>query len=907
MRRRAFIAALAALAFATAAIGQTPPAANGAPAPGPNAASQRVGERCPPGRWYTEGGNAAHNAASDEPPLLRRPVVAWRHTLPGTLLGEPLVWGEHVVLALRLSPTRTAIEARRLADGAVIGQRALDSATDPVPCLWGDEIVWRVGTGGLELARVGKASVDFVARMPAAKTVDAPLRVGTNVLAVVDGVLTCMRAADFRVVWQALRRDCRGQVAVAGDVVYAIGAGTGADGGTVVGAFDRATGRELAVSAAVPASPETSAVRVQVAGDQLFARLAAGHAFPSLRAKATLNALEVSLPLAPERQPRPEAMPVARALDPRVQIAAIDTGEGIRLGLFREGSDDGVRLDTCELHRSLAAVPPTLARDVVYFGACAVDTTGLRLLWRVDADENGPVPAVRAIPAARTLLLGHDRVLVALREPRPADPVAAELAAWQAAHERERLAPLVDAALRARDAELAGDLLARARELAADEGWAQKRDKELAALRRDAKAKPDGAKAAAARSQAAALPQHVLDAVQQHVGGWSARPAAEQRRGLRHVLEQAPDHAGALAAVRALLPAAIEPESPLHGIDWLDWLDAAAHTTVSFLDATPADLGRTGVDDITAQEQQQLLEWRSRWRADLIALRSDRLVLFSPIAQPGSLAKALATGELVCDALEAMFADLPKVRHDPRRMLVFVYPDRAEYLAEAKKLGIDAESTAGFYTAAATESVAKSRLHVPPDDTGFATVLPTLAHELTHHWLADRCPAFVPDPVALRAGTRAYWIVEGFAGFVEQFEFDVAARSWRLGAGNLERADLVASATAAQLLDWDRLVATTRVDFDRLRLARKAAGVPSRMRLGTSFQARAIDLFYAQAAMLARYLYDADGGKHRDALLRYVTAWYTGDAAGLDFERAFGTTAATLGPHVVAYARALGP
>jgi hypothetical protein len=304
--------------------------------------------------------------------------------------------------------------------------------------------------------------------------------------------------------------------------------------------------------------------------------------------------------------------------------------------------------------------------------------------------------------------------------------------------------------------------------------------------------------------------------------------------------------------------------------------------------------------------KQQLLEWRTKWRPDLKALQSQRLIVFSPITQPGSLAKGLAAGELVCDALEALFADMPRVRTDPRPMLVFVYPDRDEYLAEAKKIGFTSlEWTAGFYSDHLNELVPKSRVYVPHDDAGFLGVLPTLAHELTHQWLMDRCPAFTPNPIAVRVMPKAFWIVEGFASLLEQFDFDFARRRAALGNANPKYADLVASAEPTQLIDWDTLTKANRLDFERFKVSRKEIAIPSSIHLGGSFRARPLSLFYAQSAMLCRYLYDAEDGKYRKALLEFVIAWYSGKGDKLDFAAAFGVSAKELAPKVIEYSRTL--
>src|SRR5690606_9416791 len=118
-------------------------------------------------------------------------------------------------------------------------------------------------------------------------------------------------------------------------------------------------------------------------------------------------------------------------------------------------------------------------------------------------------------------------------------------------------------------------------------------------------------------------------------------------------------------------------------------------------------------------------------------------------------------------------------------------------------------------------------------------------------------------------------------------------------------ADMVASAGEKLLIPWPKLVAMRQVDYGRLMADEREIDVPSTRHLGSSFPVRGINLFYAQAAMLSRYLYDAEDGRHRQKLFDFVAAYYTGAVDELDFAKAFGTTAAELGPKVVAYSRSL--
>jgi hypothetical protein len=169
----------------------------------------------------------------------------------------------------------------------------------------------------------------------------------------------------------------------------------------------------------------------------------------------------------------------------------------------------------------------------------------------------------------------------------------------------------------------------------------------------------------------------------------------------------------------------------------------------------------------------------------------------------------------------------------------------------------------------------------------------------------DRCGGFHPDPLASRVGPKAFWIVEGFASLVGQFEFDFVRRKVGFGTANLEDADLVVSATKEQLIDWTRLAKMSRLDFQRMSMVTRETAIASTMRMGAAHRARRLNLFYSQSAMLCRYLYEAENARFRKALLDYVAAFYTGAVDKLDFATAFGVTPEELGPKVVEYARTL--
>lgn len=381
--------------------------------------------QAPPGRWYVEGGSAGRSGASLEAPVLQRPAVAWRQTASGVVLGEPLVWDDFLAIGVRVNDKRRALEVRRLDTGALVGKRELEGAVDPSPTLWGNEVVWRGGTAGLELVRFGDKGV-FPRAHTARGDFGPPLRLGASVYAVVDGCVGAMRAADLRPLWKS--PVCSFAPVLAADDDHLYGVRRSGDRWCVT-ALARATGERVADSAEFScAKPPGEDARLQFVGDRLFARLGDGHVLTDFVAPGlALDTVELQLPLAAHPQIRPTSVPVLNAFDGERRIGMMGFAGGARLGMMPTGADSGLLLDACEAHRALAATPPTMVHGVVYFGPVAVETGEFHVLWWLRSDDGRPLPRSRAVPAGRTLLLWQDRELVALREDVPADPVGAEL------------------------------------------------------------------------------------------------------------------------------------------------------------------------------------------------------------------------------------------------------------------------------------------------------------------------------------------------------------------------------------------------------------------------------------------------------------------------------------------------
>jgi hypothetical protein len=860
------------------------------------------GERCAPGRWYTDGGCASRSSCSDERPLAHRPELLWRIDAGGPIVGEPLVWDRRVVLQVAGAKRRT-LQVRSVQDGAMIAQRGSDGTGDLAPALWHAEVIVRTDPGVLDRIRIGKQGVDVAARMPKCKAVGRPLRIGSDLFAIVDGKLTCMSASDFRVRWQTPRGSC-GTPSVFGDRVYCLRGAVPEQRPCVLVAYDRRSGRALVASQEFATDREVDeSARIVASARRVLVWLGTTCRI----ARAPVNGLLFDAAnLGAELRAAPMTGAPALTADFALgTFGKLDDPELLRL----DDVDRGVLLANRKTQPQLLGIAPTICGNALYIGPCAVQRGELEVLWR-----HRDAPVTRAVAAAGRLFFVDGNELVCLGQRVPDDPVVELLDDVGSAAAQQRARAAVEAAVTAHDWERARDLLAVGRSIGVDEGWATGQERAIDRALKATGGKPKPAAAPGATTPGATTPGADAAAAADDLGlaqagiaaQWAeiervdpARPADWRRRALRHLLVQEPAHTGAVAAVEALLPASVKVATGFAALQWLDFLDATARAPVTFL-AAPAAGGQQ------TAEQLALLELRDSWRPDVVAMQSRRLLVFSAIDEPGSLAKALTTGELVCDALEALFADHPRVRDDARPMPMLVYGSRNEYVRESNKVpahrGI-AAWTAGFYS----RFDSRSRMFVPDDDVGFERVLPTFAHELTHQWLEDRCPAYAArDITQRRADQTGHWIVEGFASMVEQFDFDIATGRYRFEGGSTSLLDVVANAAPGQLTPWQDLVRMGAAEFAMLSPApEKSLEMPSSLRLGIQYLPSRKQLFYAQSSALCRYLFTADDGKLRRNLLDFVVAHYTGQRDKLDFAKAFGVDAAGLGPRIVDLAREL--
>lgn len=365
---------------------------------------------------------------------------------------------------------------------------------------------------------------------------------------------------------------------------------------------------------------------------------------------------------------------------------------------------------------------------------------------------------------------------------------------------------------------------------------------------------------------------------------------------LRVALAADPLLPAAVAWLRARLPVGLVPPDVVDTQDWVDVIEAASHTTLEVV--TPKGAAPASGDEA------RLLAARATWRPDLVALRSERLLLLTPVVAPGRIAHALALGELVCATLDGMFRLTPDAARTADPLVVLLFETKDEYLRMSRgDLGHGGSawlaSTLGHYSPA--EGL--SRLYVPKGDDDFESTLSTLAHELTHHWLDRRLPLPAGAKRGYGVDTPGFFLEEGFAVLVEEFLFDLRRRTVTTLDPRANSLDV--AATAGPGITWPYLFDMTQAEFRRLP-ATPEREVPLRWTLGKHRKMTPTNFFYAQAGAVCHYLWEAEGGAHRETLLTWVRDLHAGATVRDDVSRRVGRAATSFGDLVCEWAASIG-
>ncbi|MEZ6015178.1 MAG: hypothetical protein R3F49_08700 [Planctomycetota bacterium] len=939
-----------------------PPAAGAQDARRPDTASL-VGAA---GNWGAPGGGPARSgAAATQVP--RGPVSdAWSVTFEGRVLREPLVQGDVILVEESVSETEFRVHVLDRVSGAPLGAALKVNGVAPEATMDAGLVVLRAASDRLGFYRLGPRGLTRITSRALGGPVEHTLLVPEGVLATVSGKLTLLARDQARgkALWTSDIAPI-GDLAAHGGVVFAAVRGSNLvevvearlEDGRLVRSAAVPVGADANGSLRVTLAPGLAAVSLDppvawrkgnlatascvARGGSTIEPTAAGnvHLPPTtvgdgyvcrpynVNAEVLLVhvanfAAEGATILATPQQ-HPEVLPL-----PRSTYAS---------GVLLLGGN-AVDLSTNRFlwktpHR--VTLPPVPARERVLL----VVDEGRRLVALADAVRRAPLAfaaaedlpefegtlatAGGALEAARVALRGGSPTSAAAKPSRDTEAaVAAALALtgpkdelrWAASPEAavrasrllsarrraEGLAALANDARKAGDAELLSDLIEGALASGAEEREVAAAQKTLDALVK-APRTPKADRVAELRRAMAEMEARATEVAQDWFEALAeaTHPAAFELRAalIEEVLRATPQDAAAARAVRRLLPAGIEPAEPFDPLEWLAFARAAHETPVHLVLPPERE-----TDQLTYAELQ-LGRAQHTWRKDLIALETEHLLILSTPDRPGALARCLSLASLTCDALTAIFAEYGREERLDRKLVVRLYPTRADYLKESEKQGVPPGAlawTGGFYSPIDN----MSRLFIPDDDAELGDTLRTITHEITHHWLERRCPMWSLSETRERNYLqRGYWIVEGFAGFVEEWLFDTNARTWRTLDPRAERLDIVAHTSDGARLPWKVAYEISQIGFHRDKFTGQAP-ITSAWLLGAQRVIEARMMYYCQAAATCAFLYHGDEGAHRRALLEYLRAFYTSEGE-LDVTKAFGMGYDKLGERVQSFARAV--
>ncbi len=825
------------------------------------------------------------------PQVAQEPVVEW--SFGGLEIeGEPRVERERVVLAGRDPTGRRALCVLDLASGH-LQARALFAADAPLePALAGERIAIRAGPARVEVLQLRGSRLVSARSFQHRSSVSAPLLSGDELYLREGDELVRHDLGRRESTWRAqVQGAFRGAPVLSGERLFC--AWFEPSGLAHVAELERAGGglRADVVLGTCDASPgEAEPLELVVHAENLFAALprplaaTSGQAFPWARVPleehgfggpVSLHAF-VAPPLeipggwiAPERPP---------------------DDAGVRWLCVRRERDGerAIELASPAHHRWLSAVtaPGSRAGETVHLGPSAARLATFELLWRrAAAPEFRPVPA-----AGGRLLVVEDGLLGSLAQPRP-EPAPAEVRAAETARElehrlAEQLAQLATKALRSGDLALAERLV-----LEAEAGRARGRGPALARSELDRlSASPrapvlDPRKRSAVleeeRSIRARVPDALCDVAR------ASREPELCRAYLRQLFTRQPEHGRGLEILGALLPA---NASALSGSAsaWLDFLDVSARLPIEIVAPPPPGPG-------TRRAEGRLAEERERWRADALGFRSPRLFVVSAAASPGAIARALETGELVCDVLEETFGRAAGAEREPLELVL--YPTREEYLEHSGRDLGGLERVLGWTAGHFDLQGNVSRMYLPEDDLEHARLLGVYAHELAHHWLSARSSF---GPPRAKPQTGGFWITEAIATWAEELALDPRRGTWSAENARAPSLDTLAGAEESELLPWSSFLALSGDEFQRLD-NRPSCSLELAWQLGARADRSPLQLAYAQGGALAHWLFRGEGGARRELLLRAVESFYRGEAA--DLPGILGLSPQELGARVQAFAR----
>ena len=266
------------------------------------------------------------------------------------------------------------------------------------------------------------------------------------------------------------------------------------------------------------------------------------------------------------------------------------------------------------------------------------------------------------------------------------------------------------------------------------------------------------------------------------------------------------------------------------------------------------------------------------WARNTLGLRTDNVILLIRSEDPEVVGSCLRNAEGTVRTLNFLVRN-GEPEMERGRLQVRVFGNRSEYLKVPNTQGFVAMPwSAGYYS----PDDRISRFYIPDLNDPFAgrgrQFQNTLVHEITHQylsqrWLAERTVATGP------LDQPGYWIVEGFARFIEDQLMELGQPS--MGFNDPRGPALDYSACIAEktfFLAPQKLVELSKSDFNEI--GDKDYAMIKLKNSLLSMKPSKRTTFYEEAGSLVFYMLNRRGAEGRKALIEYMRLYYLGQLDG---------------------------
>ena len=325
---------------------------------------------------------------------------------------------------------------------------------------------------------------------------------------------------------------------------------------------------------------------------------------------------------------------------------------------------------------------------------------------------------------------------------------------------------------------------------------------------------------------------------------------------------------------------------------WLDW----------HCDVIQDGMRAVGRNQPDIQRARQLWRDENRKQVKLWGAQTQEITFITRMSDSDIVSDYTKYARLTCKSLDVMFKTDTPQRDDNDPLVIWFFESRGEYLRVNTGASDGGNSllakSAGFYS---SNTVTSNFFWIPGQPR---SVRNTFVHELTHHWVDRRNPRANPRDLAVggeRAVVPGFWIVEGFATFIEEGHYDIRSGEWTHFNPKAAAIDIIADLSKqGKVMDWKKMFTLSQIDWrnpQKVEQTKRHAIVRKKWALRPQPTVE-MRLFYDQSAATCHYLYWGDNGKYRDKLLDYVTNYYCARNDKCDIQTAFGISPEALGKAV---------